>query len=154
MLILGIDPGTTRIGYGLVKKEGGDFIFKDAGLLEIKNVNPGEKLIELEKQMSALLKRTKPDKAGVEKLFFSKNKKTALRVAEAKGVILFTLAKNSIPFVEILPNEVKTSVTGYGGASKNGVAKMVGHLLKIPTDKYIDDTTDALAIAITAGSKL
>jgi crossover junction endodeoxyribonuclease RuvC len=148
MLILGIDPGTTRIGYGLIESNKGKFLFKKAGIIEIKKKEAGERLVDLEKELSKLIKENKPDKVGVEKLFFSKNKKTAIRVAEARGVILVTLAKKSIPFVEISPNQIKTSVTGYGNASKKGVAKMVSYILKIPTNKYIDDTTDALAIAI------
>ncbi|KXB08629.1 hypothetical protein AKJ56_00775 [candidate division MSBL1 archaeon SCGC-AAA382N08] len=153
MIILGIDPGTTRIGYGLIEKEGGKITFKDAGIIEINNSDPGAKLLKLEEEILNLLSQMKPEKAGVEKLFFSKNKKTALEVAEARGVIITAITKKNIPLVEILPNEVKISVTGNGNTSKEGVSKMVSYILKIPTEKYIDDTTDALAVAIATGDK-
>lgn len=151
MVILGIDPGTTRIGYGLIERNGGKIIFRDAGMIETSDSGPGEKLIEIKRKLSDLLEKYNPDLVGVEKLFFSKNKKTALRVSEARGVILALLTEKSIPFVEILPKEAKLSVTGSGNASKDGVAKMVGYILNIPAERYIDDTTDALAIAIAAG---
>ncbi len=151
MIILGIDPGTTRIGYGLIDKKGGKIVFKDAGIIETQSPDPGKRLVEIKERLSDIIEHANPDKVGVEKLFFSKNKKTALRVSEARGVILALLTEKSVPYVEILPTEVKISVTGTGNASKKGVAKMVGYILNIPTEKYIDDTTDALAIAIAAG---
>lgn len=151
MVILGIDPGTTRIGYGLIEKNNGKITFRDAGMIETSDSGPGEKLLEIKKKLSDLLEKYNPDLVGVEKLFFSKNKKTAFRVSEARGVILALLAEKSVPFVEILPKEAKLSVTGSGNAGKDGVAKMVGYILNIPAGGYIDDTTDALAIAIAAG---
>ncbi len=150
MIILGIDPGTTRIGYGVVKKTGNEYKFIDAGLINTKNKNQSDRLIEINKEIVSLVNKFNPEKAGVEKLFFSKNKKTALTVSEARGVIIYSLTKKSIPIINISPNKAKISVTGNGNASKDAVAKMVGYILNIKTDKYIDDTTDALAIAIAA----
>lgn len=150
MIILGIDPGTTRIGYGVIEKSGNNYEFIDAGLITTKNKKQGSKLIEINKKIISLVNKFNPEKAGVEKLFFSKNKKTALNVSEARGVIIYSLTKKSIPITEVSPNKAKTSVTGNGNASKDAVAKMVGYILNIDTNKYIDDTTDALAIAIAA----
>ncbi|MDO8557119.1 MAG: crossover junction endodeoxyribonuclease RuvC [Candidatus Jorgensenbacteria bacterium] len=150
MIILGIDPGTTRIGYGAVEKTGGTLTHHASGLIECASGNLAEQLHIIEKRVEDVIKKTKPAKAGVEKLFFSKNKKTALTTAHARGVILSALRKHNIEIVELSPVEVKLGVTGYGSASKQAVAAMVSRILNISTKNVIDDTTDALAIAITA----
>lgn len=141
MIILGIDPGTARIGYGLIEKDGGKLKHIESGLIDLP----------VEKSVEGLLKRARPDKAGLEKLFFTKNRKTALRVAETRGVILNTLNKGGIPVFEIGPNEVKLAVTGDGRASKGSVARMVGLFLSIE-GKMVDDASDALAIAIAVSN--
>ena len=152
MKILGIDPGSVRVGYGLIDKEKGDLKFIRAGLLKISAKNKNQRLLDLEKSFSQLLKKGKPDLVALEKLFFVKNQKTALEVGQSRGVLILIILKNKLPLIEISPSEAKLIVSGDGRASKEAVAKMVGYCLKIDTAKQIDDATDALALAIAASS--
>ncbi len=149
MVILGLDPGTSRIGYGVIEKEGRFLRYLDCGVFEIKDSGRGEKLEKLEKLLLRLIKKYRPGLAVVESLFFSKNKKTAIAVAEARGVILLSLVKQKVEFLEVTPNEAKLTVSGWGGSGKEAVKKAVFLLLKIKKMKVLDDATDALAIAIT-----
>ena len=148
MRILGIDPGTSRIGYGLIETDGMKLL--DYGVIEAKEKTIQEKISTLSKKMAQLLADSKPDFAGIEKLYFAKNQKTALDVAQARGVIMSLILQENIPISEHSPNEVKAQVTGYGLADKKGVAKMVKAILKISDLEGYDDASDALAIAITA----
>ena len=152
--VLGIDPGTSRIGYGLIEKVGGDLRHIESGLLPInpEKLSDIERLTAIRHSMRALILRTAPDMIGVEKLFFTKNKKTAMRVAEARGVILEAAAEDT-KIIEVSPVAVKIAVTGDGRAGKKGVAKMVNLILKLPPRRVVDDVTDALAIAIAASSE-
>ena len=149
MIVLGIDPGSKRIGYGLIEKTGGKLKLIEADLL----VHP-KNLLEIKNQVSFLIEKFSPESLAVEKVFFSKNQKTALEVSEARGVIILSALEKNLPIREFTPNEVKSAVAGYGLASKKAVAKMVRLTLNEPTLKVIDDVSDALAIAITATSKL
>jgi len=156
MIILGIDPGSVRVGYGAIKKEGDKLIHLQSGLLDIPQDSKENQLVALEKSLQNLITKIKPNLIGVEKLYFAKNKKTALEVAQARGVIINVIAKSSISFIEVSPSQVKQGVTGNGRASKKAVAKMVNYFLnskylpaEFATGKVIDDITDALAIAIT-----
>lgn len=153
MKILGIDPGVSRIGYGILETEGA-LSFVDCGVIETIASDQAGKLSELSGKFLALLAQTQPDAAGIETLFFSKNQKTGLAVAEARGVLMLLLHAAGIPTYEYKPREVKLSVCGYGLADKISVAKMVGKTLRIAIPKQHDDATDALAIAITAASNL
>ena len=148
MIVLGIDPGSKRIGYGLIEKTGGKLKLIEANLL----VHP-KNLLEIKNQVSFLIEKFSPESLAVEKVFFSKNQKTALEVSEARGVIILSALEKNLPIREFTPNEVKSAVAGYGLASKKAVAKMVRLTLNEPTLKVIDDVSDALAIAITATSK-
>lgn len=153
-IILGIDPGTIRIGYGLIRKEGEDLKYVQSGLINIHRDKKENQLLELEKNFLKLLYKTRPNLAGIEKLYFVKNKKTALDVAQARGVIIAALAKSKTPFIEVAPTQVKLAATGNGRASKEAVAKMICLNLGLDrTNKKIDDVTDALAVAIAVSSK-
>ncbi len=152
MKILGIDPGSTRIGYGLIKSDS-DLKVLDFGLIEIKASSISEKLLLLADKFAKLLEKTKPDLVSVEKIYFAKNQKTAIEVAEARGVILFLILKNKIPLLEYNPREVKQAVTGYGLADKIAVNKMVCRILNLEKISGPDDIADALAIAITAANR-
>ena len=152
-IILGIDPGTSRIGYGVIKKERGALIFLDAGILKVKNPNPQRALLEIKKGLESLIKKWRPDMLAVEKLYFSKNQKTAIEVAQARGVIILAGLEAGIEIREYSPNEIKSGVAGYGFADKKAVAKMVNLILRTPRLKIIDDASDALAIAIFAAQK-
>ncbi|TSC66970.1 MAG: crossover junction endodeoxyribonuclease RuvC [Parcubacteria group bacterium Gr01-1014_73] len=150
MRILGIDPGTTRLGYGLIEK-GRELKLLTYGVLEIKGKR-GEpaKIFELGKKLAELIDELKPDLAGVEKLYFAKNQKTAMLVSQARGVILHLLVQKNIPVRELRPGDVKIAVTNYGLADKKAVARMTAKILKIEGFHGYDDASDALAVAIAA----
>ncbi len=154
MKILGIDPGSVRAGYGLIEKTGGNLKFLKAGILKINSKDGGERLVELEKSFLALLKKEKPELVVVEKLYFTKNQKTGLEVAQSRGVLTLLITKCKIPLLEFTPLEIKQGVTGYGLADKKSVAKMVAKILKMDKINEYDDATDALAAAITGSSNI
>ena len=150
MIALGIDPGTKRIGYGVVCKNGDTIVFVAAGLLNIKSLDDIGALAETKRGVDGLIKKYNPDVVGIEKLYFAKNQKTAIAVAQARGVILLSLNEKKMPIKEYSPNEVKLSVAGYGFADKKAVLKMVRLILGKHDLKVIDDASDALAMAIVA----
>ena len=150
-IFLGLDPGTTRVGYGLVRKEGSKLIFIKCGVLKTAlSTSQVNRLVTLEKELSQLIKREQPSIAGVEKLYFAKNKKTALGVAEARGVMLLCLSQAKIPILEFDPTDVKRAVAGDGHCDKKILAKMVCLTLGVKSLPGPDDASDALAIAIRA----
>jgi crossover junction endodeoxyribonuclease RuvC len=151
MKILGIDPGSARIGYGVVNESKSKFQYIDAGLLKIFSKDKNERLADLGASFSSLLKKEKPDLISMEKLFFCKNLKTAIEVSQSRGVLTFLAIKSKIPLLEFTPSEVKSIITGYGNADKKAVARMVEKILNMDKIGGHDDVTDALAIAITAG---
>ncbi len=151
MTILGIDPGTHRIGYGLIRKENGTLSLVEAGLLHLEDGVP--RLSAIERSLETILSRLNPDRAAMERLFFTRNQKTAISVAQARGVLLNTLQKSGIPLQEFSPSEIKLAVTGSGTADKRAVAQMVFRFLSAPSDRLPDDATDALAIAIAASGR-
>lgn len=148
MIILGIDPGTTAIGYAVLES-GMPPRLVDAGLIPITAHDTAERLAELHRGLSRLIARAKPDVMAVEKLFFAKNAKTAMAVAEARGAILLTAALTRVSVYEYAPVEIKKIVTGNGAADKKAVQKMVA--LTLPETKGLrarDDVFDAIAIAL------
>lgn len=153
MIILGIDPGTARVGYGVVKKEKGGIVFLEAGILKVKKANE-HPFVQIKKEFRSLLKKWSPALVAVERLYFSKNQKTAMAVAEARGIIMLSALEAGIKIKECSPNEVKAGLTGYGHADKAAVAKIVNMILGTPRLKVIDDASDALAIAIFAAQGL
>ena len=151
MIIIGIDPGSTRIGYGIIKfKKEPELI--DYGSINLKRgqKSAGELLSEVISELQSLIKKYQPELAAIEKLYFSKNVKTGIEVAQTRGAIISELAQKNILVKEFGPSEVKLTVAGYGLADKKGVAKMVKKILKIENLSGYDDASDALAIAITA----
>lgn len=153
MVILGIDPGSVRIGFGIIEKRSGAFYYIENGILDVKSKTENERFLFIERELSKLIEEYKPSRIGVEKLFSFKNKKTVIEVAEARGVILATVEKFRIPLYEPTPLEVKQAVTGNGKASKESVSKMVHLFLPDkPKQREYDDAVDALAIAITAST--
>ncbi len=147
-VILGIDPGTTRIGYGVIKKVGSRAELTDCGVIE-----PGKsglRFKNMERGLSLIITKYKPQLAAVEKIYFSKNKKTAISVAESRGIIMFILSKHKIKTLEFTPNEVKSAVTGSGTSDKKAVARYVCLTLGVKKIAGPDDVSDALAIALLA----
>src|SRR3989344_4008181 len=148
MVIIGIDPGTTQIGFGVVKNEGNRFESLDYGIIK----NPGkDKLLDYKttaKELAKLITKYKPEVAVVERLFFFKNQKTVMAVGEMRGLIMLTLANHNLPVLEFTPLQVKQSLSGYGGGGKDQVQRMVRLILGIKEEIRPDDAADALAIAI------
>lgn len=150
MKILGIDPGSSRIGYGLIESSGPKAI--DFGLIEIPKQSKEGKILELHDRFQQLLKKMSPDAVAIEELFFSKNQKTAIEVAEARGVMRLLVVQANILLVEYGPREVKLAITSNGAADKKAVITMVERILNIKI-KGPDDIADALAIALTAAAR-
>ncbi len=152
MRILGIDPGSTSMGYAVLDEVRGELRVVAYGTTTIAAKDLPGKLLLLDSQLAAIIRAHSPAIAGVERLFLARNKKTAFEVAHARGVIMLSLLKSNIPTYEITPNEVKIAVTNYGGSDKQMVAKMVMKILGLPKLSGDDNAADALAVAIaTAG---
>lgn len=148
MIVLGIDPGTARIGYGIISSERNRLSCLDYGILKNTSTDKLYNFQETEKSLSRLIKKYKPDIAGIEKLFFFKNQKTVMAVSEMRGVLLLTLAKHNIPVQEFTPPQVKQNISAYGRAQKDQVQRMIKLLLNLKDPIKPDDAADALAIAI------
>ena len=149
MKILGIDPGMAIVGYGLIDFESDNINLITSGSIQTNKDNSDSKrLLEIYNDLSTIVNEYKPDCASVEKLFFFKNQKTIIPVAEARGVILTVLEKYNIPTFGYTPMEVKQVLTGYGRADKKEVEQMVRLTLQRENLPKLDDTVDAIAIAI------
>lgn len=148
-MVLGIDPGIHRTGFGVVKFEANEPMLADFGCIVTEpKMNFPARLAILAADFTVLLKKWKPSVAILEEIFFSKNVKTAMRVSHARGVILEILEDFGIPVQEVKPQSVKLALTGYGKADKNQMKKMVNVLLKLSCPIQSDDAADALACAL------
>lgn len=149
MKILGIDPGMAIVGYGIIEIEGEKPVLVGSGSIRTdKDNSDSKRLLEIFNDLSVIVEKYQPDCASVENLFFFKNQKTVIPVAEARGVILTVLEKFNIPTFSYTPMEVKQVLTGYGRADKKEVEQMVKIALNADTLPKLDDTVDAIAIAI------
>jgi crossover junction endodeoxyribonuclease RuvC len=150
MLVIGIDPGTARTGYGLVRlREAEALELVDYGVISTSADQPMcDRLSRLYESLTKLLSKHQPDSAAVEKLFYQRNVSTALTVGQARGVALLALAQAGAPVVEYTPRVVKQAVTGYGSADKRQIQEMVRTLLGMEDLPRPDDAADALAVAI------
>lgn len=152
MKILGIDPGYAIVGYGLVEFENYKFKSIGHGAITTKpDVAMHLRFLEIHEDMITILETFKPEAVAIEKLFFNTNTKTAIDVAQARGVIIVACASKGIPIFEYTPLQVKQSVTGYGRAEKKQVMEMTKNILKLTKMPKPDDTADALAVAICHG---
>lgn len=150
MRILGIDPGIGRTGFGVIDVEGQKLIVLAYGTIETPaGAEIGERLCAVFDKINGLLDEHKPDAVGIEELFFNTNTKTAFVVGQARGVVMLAVAQRKLPLGVYTPLQVKIAVTGYGRAEKRQVGQMVKTLLQLKELPKLDDTTDALAIAIT-----
>lgn len=153
MRILGIDPGTGILGFGVVdvhEKKGGSFTMVDAGVVRTPPHTPhDERLEDIFNSLTEIFEATNPDACSVEKLFFSKNITTAMSVAEARGVALLVARQHNVPIFEYTPPQIKQTLTGYGGADKKQVQEMIRLQLNLKEVPQPDDCADALAAAIT-----
>ncbi|HAR63174.1 MAG: crossover junction endodeoxyribonuclease RuvC [Candidatus Margulisiibacteriota bacterium] len=149
MRILGIDPGIAIVGYGIVNKIGNRIEPVAYGKITTPSSIPvSERLYIISQELAVIIKDTHPEAVAIEKLFFNKNTKTAMNVAEARGAIQLTVSMNGLPVSEYTPLQVKQAVCGWGGAEKKQVQSMVRALLSLKEVPKPDDVADALAIAI------
>lgn len=155
MIILGIDPGFGRLGCAVLEKSrGGEKLIYSICLVSDKKLSQEKRLLSLGQKLEKIIKKYKPDIIAVEKLFFFKNQKTIIGVAEARGMILYLAAKAKIPIMEFTPLEIKMALTGYGRAEKRQVASMVKAILKLKKIPENDDEIDAIACALTCSIAL
>ena len=149
MRILGIDPGVAIVGFGLIESERGSVRMLQYGAVTTPAGLPlATRLVQIENDMTELIRQLKPDEIAIEELFFSKNITTGIAVAHGRGIILCTAEKSGVPLYEYTPMQVKQAVVGYGLAEKRQVMDMVKRLLKLKAVPRPDDAADALAIAI------
>ncbi len=157
MIVLGIDPGTAALGYGIVETTRGRVREVDHGcLVTSPDSSLPERLLAIHALVDELIELHQPQLLAVERLFFSKNVQTAFAVGQARGVVLLAAAQHGVPVREATPNEVKSAIAGYGAADKEQVQRMVQLVLGMAERPRPDDAADALAIAVwaanTAGS--
>ncbi|MBI4096888.1 MAG: crossover junction endodeoxyribonuclease RuvC [Candidatus Levybacteria bacterium] len=158
MRILGIDPGIGRTGWGVVevqkstlrRRSGQELKAQSYGCVEtfLKD-SLEQRLFQLYKEVNEVIKEHKPDALAIEELFFNTNAKTALVVGQARGVVLLAAAQKGLSVAVYTPLQVKIAVTGYGRAEKKQVERMVMTLLALTKKPKYDDTSDALAVALT-----
>lgn len=152
MIVLGLDPGYARCGYGVVEIFGDKIVYKAHGCFETKaNMDFSDRLVCLGHELSLIIDLYKPDLFALEKIFFTKNVKTAIDVAQARGVVLYIAKKSGIRIAEMTPTQIKSGLVGYGGADKIQMQKMVQAQLGLSEIPKPDDAADALAVAICIG---
>ena len=152
MRILGIDPGYAIVGYGVLDYDGNKFKVVEYGAITT-SADEGmfDRLKSVYDDLCEIIERVKPDFMAIEELFFNSNQKTAINVAQARGVLLLAAMINGVEIYEYTPLQVKQAVVGYGRADKNQVQQMVKLMLGLSQVPKPDDTADAVAIAICHG---
>jgi crossover junction endodeoxyribonuclease RuvC len=154
LIILGIDPGSYNVGYGILQIEKRKIVAAGCDTIIIKSkLQLAERLVQIQVGMDKIIAEYKPDIAVVETIFYGKNIKSAFTLGHARGVIMLSLAQHNIEIVEYSPREVKKSVVGNGNASKEQVGYMVQKILNLSTKPKTEDAADALAIALCQFNK-
>ncbi len=149
MIIIGIDPGLAIVGYGVVEYKSSHFTTLAMGAITTPaGMETAERLYNIYIDLDNIIKMYNPKDIAIEELFFNTNQKTAITVAEARGVILLCAKQHNVNIYEYTPLQVKQSVVGYGRAEKKQVIEMTKLILNLKTTPKLDDTADALAIAI------
>ena len=150
MRVLAFDPGYERLGVAILEKQKGKEVLLFSGCVRTSaKLEFAERLAALGKEAKALIKKWKPDAVALEDLFFEKNAKTAMQVAEVRGALTYIAASRGLAVHHYTPGEVKMAVTGYGRASKADIALMVPKLIALPPRVRLDDELDAIAVGIT-----
>ncbi len=148
-LVLGIDPGTRFVGFGLIEIERGKYRAIDHGFFPVdKKRSFPERLLQIHRAIFDLLDKYQPDAVAVEEVYVSQNAKTTLRLGHARGVILLAIIEKDIPIAEYAPREIKQAVSGRGGATKDQVMWMMSKLLHLEIDDLQEDAADGLAVAL------
>ena len=149
MIILGIDPGLARVGYGLIHKTHNQTKMLDCGIIKTdKDKSEGQRMVEIAEDLREIILKWKPDIAAVEKFFFYRSS-TTISVVQARGVLIMTLSRFKVPILEFPPMQIKLAVTGSGKATKEEVLQSVMRELYLEEPPRPDDAADALAIALT-----
>jgi crossover junction endodeoxyribonuclease RuvC len=148
MIAIGIDPGTARLGYGVIESEPDPQAIDYGVIVTDADLPMEQRLLMIHGAMTELIERFRPDALAVERLFFARNVTTAMTVGQARGVVLLSAAERGIPIAEYAPSEVKQAVVGYGKADKQQIQEMVRIMLGLESTPRPDDAADALAIAI------
>lgn len=152
MIILGIDPGFAIVGYGVLEYKNNHFKVLDYSAITTDAKMPMfDRFLSIYNDLTAVIEQYRPDFMAIEELFFNSNQKTAINVAQARGVLLLSALQHNVQVFEYTPLQVKQAVAGYGRAEKNQVQQMVKILLNLEKVPKPDDTADALAIAICHG---
>lgn len=155
MRIIGIDPGTGILGFGIIELSRRRPALVDAGVIRTPvHEDDAVRLLTIYDELTAIIADTRPDQMSVEKLFFARNVTTAMTVAQARGVVLLTAMQAQLPIAEYTPMQIKQAVSGYGKADKKQVQEMVRVLLNLKAVPKPDDAADALAAALTHASTL
>ena len=150
MIILAIDPGYERLGIAILEKASGQESLIYSSCFKTKATEQAEERLRLiGEEISTLIKKYQPTALAIETLFFKNNAKTAMRVSEARGVLLYEAAKNGLTVTEFTPLQIKVAVTGYGRSEKDQVTTMVKKLIKINKTIQYDDEFDAIAVGLT-----
>ncbi|MFH1326049.1 MAG: crossover junction endodeoxyribonuclease RuvC [Candidatus Falkowbacteria bacterium] len=154
-IILGIDPGIATTGFGIIEVDNQQLkLIKYGCILTKVSLPHGQRLKQIHQELTALIKKYKPQAVAVEKLFFCNNAKTALVVGEARGVVMLIICQYNLPVYEYTPLQVKQAVSAYGKADKKQVQQMVKLLLNMKEIPKPDDAADALAVAICCANSI
>jgi crossover junction endodeoxyribonuclease RuvC len=148
MIALGFDPGTARLGYGVIASDPDPTAIDYGVIVTDADSAMGERLQTIYLAVGELIDRFQPDAVAVERLFFARNVTTAMTVGQARGIVLLAAAQRDIPIAEYAPSEVKQAVVGYGKADKHQIQEMVRIMLGLESLPTPDDAADALAVAI------
>jgi crossover junction endodeoxyribonuclease RuvC len=149
MFVLGIDPGLSTLGYGLVEARGHTLNARAAGVIRTDSASSvGARLAELHRDIDAILTEYQPDQAAIEQVFVNRNLQTATSVGRASGVVLLALAQHEIEVAEYSPSAVKRALSGYGNADKSQMQKVVAMRLGLSEAPSPADAADALAVAL------
>ena len=147
--ILGIDPGTATTGWAILEESQGKIIPLAYGHIATSSKTADEeRILEISRDLEKIIKKYRPQEAGLEELFFFKNQKTVITVAQSRGAILLTLKQNNVKVSGYTPLQVKQAITGYGRADKKQMQFMTKSILNLETLPKPDDTADAIAIAL------
>ncbi|MEI6396566.1 MAG: crossover junction endodeoxyribonuclease RuvC [Candidatus Taylorbacteria bacterium] len=146
MRILGIDPGYERLGIAVIEKN--TVLYSDCFRTSAKD-DIHKRLGEIGVEISKIIEKFQPDALAIETLFISTNQKTGMRVAEARGIIMYEAIKRGVLIYEYSPMQIKTAVTSDGSSDKSRMIKMVNLLVSLPKKKMLDDEYDAIAVALT-----
>ena len=150
MIIIGIDPGSRKTGYGVIENLNNRNHYLGSGVIVLNETTSlAERLLILNENLDEIIQNFQPDSGSIEAIFFAKNVKSALILGHARGVALLQLARHHLPIYEYTPLQVKQTLVGVGRASKEQVQHMVRILINRPQTPMRDDESDALAVAIT-----